>query len=65
MSRYKKLSLSDKALLAMEESVYRVILEHKKNKRPLVIWKNNKVAYISAKEALKDKVYLKYINRQK
>lgn len=51
----KRLSLHDKALLAMREAVRDVIERHRKNKRPLVVWdwKNQKVKYISPAAALR------------
>lgn len=51
----KRLSLHDKALLAMREAVREVIERHKKEKRPLAIWdwKAQKVAYISPEAALR------------
>jgi hypothetical protein len=50
----RKLSLSDMAERAMKEAVFRVIMQHKTDRRPLAIWKDEKVVYISAEEALKD-----------
>jgi hypothetical protein len=51
----KRLSLHDKALLAMTEAVREVIERHKKEKRPLAIWdpKAKKVAFISPEAALR------------
>ncbi len=51
----KRLSLHDKALLAMTEAVREVIERHKKEKRPLAIWdwKQNKVAFIAPDAALR------------
>jgi murein L,D-transpeptidase YafK len=51
----KRLSLHDKALLAMREAVREVIERHKKEKRPLAVWdrKTQKVAFISAEAALR------------
>ncbi len=43
----KRLNISEKAELAMREAVAEVILEHRKTKIPLVIWKNNKVVSVS------------------
>lgn len=44
----KRLSLQDKAELAMKSAVRKVIAEHKKSGRPIYIWKNGKVARIPA-----------------
>lgn len=51
----KRMSLQDKAELAMKEAVREVILRHKKTGRPLAIWENGKVVHISAKQAMKRK----------
>jgi hypothetical protein len=44
----KRLSLQDKAEIAMKEAVQEVIERHKQTGRPLVIWKNGKVVRVSA-----------------
>jgi hypothetical protein len=51
----KRLSLHDKALLALREAVKGVIEEHKKEKRPLAVWdwKANKVIFMSPATALR------------
>jgi hypothetical protein len=51
----KRLSLHDKALLAMREAVRDVIERHKKEKLPLAIWdyKLRKVVFISPEAALR------------
>ena len=51
----KRLSLHDKALLAMREAVKGVIERHKKEGRPLAVWdwKAQKVAFISPEAALR------------
>ncbi len=51
----KRLSLHDKALLAMREAVRDVIERHKKEKQPLVVWdrKAKKVVFISPEAALR------------
>ena len=51
----KRLSLHDKALLAMREAVRRVIERHKKLKQPLAVldYKAKKVKYISPQTALR------------
>jgi hypothetical protein len=45
----KRLSLQDKAELAMKSAVKKVIEKHKKSGRPLSIWKDGKVVHISPK----------------
>jgi hypothetical protein len=51
----KRLSLHDKAMLAMREAVKDVILRHKKEKRPLAVWsrKQKKVIFMSPSAALR------------
>ena len=51
----KRLSLHDKALLAMREAVRDVIEQHKKAKQPLAVWdrKTQKVVFISPSVALR------------
>lgn len=43
----KRLSLQDKAELAMSKAVRGVVERHKKSGRPLVTWENGKVVRIS------------------
>lgn len=43
----KRMSLQDKAEAALRQAVRGVIKEHKKTGRPLAVWKDGKVAYIS------------------
>ena len=51
----KRLTLQDKALLAMREAVKEVIERHRKLKLPLAVWdfKADKVKYISPQAALR------------
>ena len=51
----KRLSLHDKAMLAMRQAVRGAIESHKKANLPLAIWdeKNQKVKLVSPKTALK------------
>ncbi len=49
MKRRKKLTLQDKAMLALKEAVKEVVERHKKERRPLAAWKNGKVVYILPK----------------
>ncbi len=44
----KRLSMQDKAEVAMKVAVRKVVAEHKKNGRPLAIWKNGRAVNISA-----------------
>ncbi len=43
----KRLSLQDKAELAMKAAVRKVVADHKKTGRPLAIWKNGKAVNVS------------------
>ncbi|MDP2652748.1 MAG: hypothetical protein Q8Q08_01830 [Candidatus Omnitrophota bacterium] len=43
----KRLSIQDKAEIALKRAVREVVERHKKTGRPLVVWKNGKVARIS------------------
>jgi NCAIR mutase (PurE)-related protein len=45
----KRLSLQDKAELALKKAVRKVVERHKKTGRPLAVWKNGKTVRISAK----------------
>ena len=43
----KRLSLQDKAELAMKAAVRKVVADHKKTGRPLAIWKNGNAVNVS------------------
>jgi len=43
----KRLSMQDKAELAMKAAVKKVVADHKKTGRPLAIWKNGKAVNVS------------------
>jgi len=43
----KRISLQDKAVLAMKSAIREVIERHKKSGRPLAIWKNGRTVRIS------------------
>ncbi|MBN1522594.1 MAG: hypothetical protein JW928_08690 [Candidatus Aureabacteria bacterium] len=45
----KRMTILDKAEAAMKKAVKKVVDEHKKTGRPLVVWKNGKVVKITAK----------------
>lgn len=51
----KRLTLQDKAMLAMRQAIRKVIEQHRKAKQPLAIWdyEKHKVKYVSPKTALK------------
>lgn len=49
----KRLSLQDKAELALKKAVREVIKRHKENGRPLAIWRNGKVVKVSASRLLR------------
>ena len=46
----KRLTLQDKAELALKKAVHEVVERHKKTGRPLAIWKNGRVVKVSAKK---------------
>ena len=46
----RKLTLFDKAELAMKAAIKKVVEQHKKDSRPLVVWENGKVKKIPASE---------------
>ncbi len=46
----KRLTLQDKAVIAMRVAVRKVINEHKKTGRPLAIWKNGHAVNVSPYE---------------
>ena len=43
----KEMTLQDKAYAALKEAIRQVVERHKKTGRPLAVWKNGRVAYIS------------------
>lgn len=43
----KRMSLQDKAEVALRKAVREVVERHKKNGRPLAIWENGKTVRIS------------------
>ncbi|MBI3251847.1 MAG: hypothetical protein HYZ52_00810 [Candidatus Omnitrophica bacterium] len=48
----KRMTLQDKAEAALKKAVRQVVERHKETGRPLAVWKNGKVARISARQAL-------------
>ena len=44
----KRLSLHDKAELAMKSAIREVVEKHKKSGRPLIVWKNGRVVRVPA-----------------
>ena len=49
----KRMTLQDKAEAALKKAVRQVVERHKQTGRPLAVWKNGKVARISASQALR------------
>lgn len=45
----KRITLQDKAELAMKEAIEQVIERHKKSGRPLAVWENGKLRQVDAK----------------
>ncbi|KAF0125966.1 MAG: hypothetical protein FD189_1951 [Elusimicrobia bacterium] len=46
----KRLTLQDKAELAMKAAVRKVVAQHKKTGRPLAVWKNGRAVWVSPKD---------------
>ncbi len=44
----KRLSMQDKAEVAMKVAVRKVVADHKKTGRPLAIWKNGRAVNVPA-----------------
>ena len=44
----KRLTIQNKAELAMKSAIRKLIKRHKKSGLPLIVWKNGKVARIAA-----------------
>jgi len=49
----KRLSLHDKAFIALKKAVREVVEHHKRTGRPLAIWRDGKVVKVSARHALR------------
>ncbi len=45
----KRLTILDKAELAMKQAVKKVVAQHKKTGLPLPVWEDGKVKYIKVK----------------
>jgi hypothetical protein len=45
----KRMTILDKAETAMKEAVKKVVAQHKKDGRPLCVWKDGKVKKVLAK----------------
>lgn len=41
-----QMTIQDKAEIAMKKAIEKVVAQHKKDGRPLVVWKNGKVQKI-------------------
>ncbi len=44
----KRLSILDKAEIAMKQAIKKVVAQHKKDGRPLSVWKDGKVKKVKA-----------------
>lgn len=49
----KRLTLQDKAFIALKKAVRKVVEHHKETGQPLAVWQNGKVVKISAEQALR------------
>ena len=45
----KRMSILDKAEIAMKKAVEKVVADHKRSGRPLAIWKNGRVKKVTVK----------------
>jgi hypothetical protein len=55
--RIQKISLSEKAEMALKEAVRGVIEDHARLGLPVVIWRNGKVARVPAGQLLRKRAY--------
>jgi hypothetical protein len=49
----KRLTLQDKAFIALKKAVRNVVERHKETGRPLAVWQNGKVKMVSASQVLR------------
>jgi hypothetical protein len=49
----KRMTILDKAEVAMKKAIKKVVAQHKKDGRPLFIWKNGRVKKIFAEQIKK------------
>lgn len=49
----RRLTLQDKAFIALKKAVREVVERHKKTGRPLAVWQNGKVAMVSPRRILR------------
>jgi hypothetical protein len=49
----KRLTLQDKAFIALKKAVREVVEHHKKTGRPLAVWHDGKVKMVSANQILR------------
>lgn len=47
----KKMDLQDKAFAALKKAVKKVVKEHKKTGRPLIVWQNGRVVKLDPNKA--------------
>ena len=59
MKNKKRLTLHEKAFLALKEAIAGVVERHRKSGRPLAIWRDGKVVLVSANECLRRQKNLK------
>jgi hypothetical protein len=51
MKKPPELSLADKAMLALTSAVAKVVENHRRQGKPLAVWRDGKAVWISATEA--------------
>lgn len=49
----KRLTLQDKVFIALKKAVRKVVEHHKETGRPLAVWQNGKVMWLSASQVLR------------
>ena len=47
-----KLSLTQKAMQALNDAVAKVVEDHRRHGRPLAVWRDGKAVWVSATEAI-------------
>ncbi|VAW16129.1 hypothetical protein MNBD_BACTEROID05-465 [hydrothermal vent metagenome] len=46
----KRMTILDKAEAAMKKAIKKVVADHKRSGRPLVVWENGRVKKVTAEE---------------
>jgi hypothetical protein len=51
MKKPAELSMTEKAMRALSDAVAKVVEEHRRQGRPMAVWRDGKAVWISAREA--------------